>query len=137
MSGRLLFLVIALLISPLSGCEAPRDSSPQTSIATAYTQKLSELLVEGEGRVIKILPDDNQGSRHQRFIIALASGQTLLIAHNIDLAPRISNLTEGDTVAFFGEYIWNAKGGIIHWTHRDPQGRHPAGWIRHAAKKYQ
>lgn len=43
----------------------------------------------GEGVVDRALSDDNDGSRHQRFILRLASGQTLLIAHNIDISLRI------------------------------------------------
>jgi hypothetical protein len=62
---------------------------------------------------------DNQGSRHQRFILKLNSSQTLLIAYNIDLAPKIKNLKVGDHVNFYGEYEWNSKGGVIHWTHHD------------------
>ena len=58
------------------------------------------LLVEGKGIVIKILSDDNEGSLHQRFILKLHSGQTLLVTHNIDLAPRLSSLRENDVVAF-------------------------------------
>ena len=46
----------------------------------------------GSGTVIRLLSDDNQGSRHQRFIIKQSSGRTLLIAHNIDLAPKIYSL---------------------------------------------
>jgi len=85
---------------------------------------------QGSGSVIKILPDDNDGSRHQRFIVQLSSGQTRLIAHNIDIAPRVSPLSVGDSVEFCGEYASNAKGGVIHWTHHDPSGRHPGGWIK-------
>ena len=43
----------------------------------------------------------------------------------------VDSLKEGDSVAFNGEYEWNAKGGVIHWTHRDPQGSHVAGWLKH------
>ncbi len=103
----------------------------------AFKNRKSNFQVEGEGEVIKILPDDLKGSRHQRFIIRLDSGQTLLISHNIDLAPRINKLRKGDSVAFSGEYEWNHKGGVIHWTHHDPAGRHMGGWIKHQGKKYQ
>ncbi|MBW2208308.1 MAG: DUF3465 domain-containing protein [Deltaproteobacteria bacterium] len=81
--------------------------------------------------------NDNQGSRHQRFILRLSSGQTLLVAHNIDLAPKISTLQKGDVVQFFGEYEWNSRGGVIHWTHHDPGGQHVAGWLKHNGRKYE
>jgi hypothetical protein len=84
-----------------------------------------------------MLPDDQDGSRHQRFIVQLASGQTVLIAHNIDIATRVDALKVGDTVRFYGEYVWNARGGVIHWTHHDPQGRHVAGWVMRDGKTYQ
>ena len=93
--------------------------------------------VMSRGEVIRVLPDDNDGSRHQRFIVRLSGGRTLLIAHNIDLAPRVPSIRVGDMVSFNGEYEWNDKGGVIHWTHRDPQNRHQAGWIEHNGKRYQ
>lgn len=106
-------------------------------LGNAFTEQKSGSQVTGEGTVKTLLADDNEGSRHQRFILTLASGQTLLVAHNIDLAPRIPSLKSGDVVAFSGVYEWNAKGGVVHWTHRDPSGRHEAGWLRHAGKTYQ
>ena len=87
--------------------------------------------------MIRVLPDDNDGDRHQRFIIRLASGKTLLVAHNIDIAPRVSPLSEGDTVEYRGEFVWNDKGGVVHWTHHDPSGHHPAGWLKHAGQTFQ
>jgi hypothetical protein len=95
------------------------------------------LSVSFSGSVSRVLSDDNDGSRHQRFILSLSSGQTLLVAHNIDLAPRIAGLREGDRVRFYGEYEWNDQGGVIHWTHADPAGRHLAGWLEHEGRKYQ
>ena len=85
----------------------------------------------------RLLPDDNKGSRHQRFVVALASGQTVLVAHNIDIAPRIGSLRQGDRVQFSGEYEWNDKGGVIHWTHRDPAGSHADGWLKHKGQTYR
>jgi hypothetical protein len=112
-------------------------SSSDEAIEKAFENNQSNIQVGGSGKVIKILPDDTQGSRHQKFIIELNSGQTLLIAHNIDIASRISNLNVGDHVNFYGEYEWNSKGGVVHWTHHDPSDRHEGGWLNHGGKIYQ
>jgi len=106
-------------------------------VALAQANWRSGEQVRGTGTVSRLLSDDNEGSRHQRFILQLSSGRTLLVAHNIDLAPRISSLREGDTVSFYGEYEPNDQGGVIHWTHGDPQGRHTAGWLEHNGRRYQ
>ena len=55
---------------------------------------------------------------------------SVLIAHNLDLAPRVSPLARGDVLEFAGEFVWNDKGGVVHWTHPDPRGHHRAGWLR-------
>ena len=91
----------------------------------------------GEGVVVRLLPDDTHGGRHQRFVLRLPSGRTLLVAHNIDVAPRVAPLAVGDVVAFHGEYASNPQGGVVHWTHRDPAGRHEAGWLRKDGRTFQ
>jgi cold shock CspA family protein len=113
------------------------SSSTDQSIESAFQNHASGVQVVGEGVVERVLSDDNNGSRHQRFILRLASGQTLLIAHNIDLAPRLGSLASGDKVEFNGVYEWNEKGGVIHWTHRDPNGQHATGWLQHNGMIYQ
>ena len=87
---------------------------------SAFEEHRANFVAEGSGTVTRVLSDDNEGSPHQRFIVTLPSGQTLLISHNIDLAHR-----------------WNDKGGVVHWTHRDPEGRHEPGWIRHGGNTYE
>ena len=143
---KLLFLVIAAAVFTYAivqeqGTSLPgvssRTQSTESTLQDAYNNRQSGIQVRGEGVVTAILADDREGSRHQRFIVRLSSGQTLLLAHNIDLAPRINTLKAGDTVAFYGEYEWNEKGGVIHWTHRDPGGRHIAGWLKHDGKTYR
>ena len=108
-----------------------------SAIGRAFASGATNIQVEGEGTVIRVLRDDLNKPRHQRFIVKLASEQTLLITHNIEIAPRIDGLKVGDRVRFNGEYVWNEKGGIIHWTHHDPQGRHVAGWVKYNGKTYQ
>lgn len=134
------FLIVRTGPDPGTGRRAARsmdDRIADDAIANAFASRTSNIQVQGEGTVIRLLPDDMNGSRHQRFIVELASGQTLLLTHNIDLAPRISALEIGDSVRFSGEYIWNSKGGLLHWTHHDPRGRHTAGWIVHGGRTYQ
>jgi len=112
-------------------------SNDAGNLEYAFNNQISNLQVEGEGIVAKVLRDDTEGIRHQRFILRISGEQTVLIAHNIDLAPRAENIKNGDKVKFFGEYEWNKKGGVIHWTHRDPNKKHVNGWIRHQDRQYQ
>jgi hypothetical protein len=106
-------------------------------LAAAFENHERNVKVQGIGRVVRLLPDDDDGIRHQKFILQLASGQKLLVAHNIDLAGRVESLEPGDTVEFRGEFEWNPQGGVIHWTHRDPQRRHADGWLKHDGRTYQ
>lgn len=113
------------------------SSGDSATLAAAFENRTSNLQVEGSGVVEKILKDDLDGSRHQRIILRVSDDQTVLIAHNIDLAPRVENIKKGDRLEFFGEYEWNNKGGVIHWTHRDPANRHVHGWLKHQGRLYQ
>ena len=136
------YLVLASHNRVKSSAALPAISSQGTDksdeiLARAFSNRLSNMKVSGRGIVVRVLPDDNFGNRHQRFIIKLMSGQTLLVAHNIDIASRILGLRAGDEVGFLGEYEWNDQGGVIHNTHRDPGGRHSGGWIEHAGKRYE
>ncbi len=134
--------------------EASPDAGGSASTATSTTESRSKTdtpadrieaiirdgrsgeIMQASGTVAKTLPDDNDGSRHQRFIVRLASGSTLLVAHNIDLAKRVP-VEEGDSVQFRGQYETNDRGGVIHWTHHDPGGRRPGGWVLHGGRNYQ
>lgn len=106
-------------------------------IQQAFDRHQSNVQVQSVGRVKAVLADDNEGSRHQKFILGLDNGLTVLVAHNIDLAPRIKNIQKGDTVEFYGEYEYTEKGGVIHWTHHDPQNRHVGGWLKYEGEIYQ
>jgi len=102
-----------------------------TTIEKAYIAKQSNVQVEGSGKVAKVLADDTKGIHHQKFILKLSTNATVLVAHNIDLSKKIYDLKTGDTVEFSGEYEWNNKGGILHWTHHDPSKKHQDGWLKH------
>jgi hypothetical protein len=136
--------VIVLLISAYfaqnySGLT--RDSEPVSkredsseNISKLITNKVSGKIITVNAKVVSILSDDKQGDRHQRLILKVGNN-TLLLAHNIDIAQRIP-VKKGDLIEVHGEYEWNPKGGIIHWTHRSTN-YHEDGWIKHNNKKYQ
>ncbi len=140
---KLLLLPFALLIYILAQSGSDSISQPSSEIAgdtvlqEAYNGKESDLQIRGQGVVVKVLPDDNKGLRHQKFILRISPEQTVLVAHNIDIAKRIDGLKVGDSVEFYGEYEWTPQGGVIHWTHFDPDGRHIHGWLRHKGMTYQ
>ena len=149
-------LVILALCAALSlaTCRAPTnnttgsqslESTPAVASASmdagaiveAYGAHRNLPQVQGSGVVIKVLKDDTKGLQHQKFLLKVSDNITILIAHNIDLAPRVADVNEGDTVAFKGEYIYTPKGGTVHWTHKDPRGNHQAGWLRHNNRTYE
>ncbi|MCA8969483.1 MAG: DUF3465 domain-containing protein [Planctomycetes bacterium] len=105
-------------------------------VARAFAAKKSDVFVEVQGVVVHILPLDNEGTRHQNFLFELSNDITLKISHNIDLADPIPNLRKGMRLRIRGEYEYNDKGGVLHWTHHDPARRHPDGWIEVDGKRY-
>ena len=94
-----------------------------------YGKSSQDEWIEDRGLVVRLLNDDGEDGEHQRFVVRLAGGQTLLVAHNVALAERVP-LGIGDRVAFRGVYEWNERGGVVHWTHRDPLGDDDAGFVR-------
>ena len=132
-----ILLTVAALIA---GFTAQIQSPAQDFVAIlqeAFENQKSDIQIQGEGVVIRLLSDDLVVPRHQRFIIRISPKQTLLVAHNIDIADRVPNLQTNSTIEFYGEYEWNAEGGVIHWTHHDPDGSHIGGWLKYAGITYQ
>ncbi|MSR13943.1 MAG: DUF3465 domain-containing protein [Gammaproteobacteria bacterium] len=145
---KLLLIGIVVLAWYFGGGESSLDPAPNNDSAgapsnvdnallSAFRKQQSNVQVHSQGHVVKLLPDDNQGSRHQRFIVEIASGHTVLIAHNIDLASRVASLKAGDQIEFNGEYEWNPQGGVVHWTHHDPENQHRPAWIKRNGHTYQ
>jgi len=108
----------------------------QSEIIAAQSRGAKNVPMTVTARVFNLLPDDTRGKRHQRFLLKLNNGSTVLVAHNIDLAPHVP-LRVGDMVTIKGEYVWNQKGGVMHYTHHSTNLRHEGGFIELAGKKYK
>lgn len=127
----LLVVVAYYGLTELTDTFLSKATVSDSALVSAFETRQSHVQIAGSGVVLKLLPDDLEGSKHQRFLVRTGTGQVLLVVHNIDIAPRIVDLQVGAPISFYGEYIWNAQGGLIHWTHRDPGTRHTGGWIRY------
>jgi hypothetical protein len=127
------------------GVEAPpaslaREGAPtpgEDAAETAFRDRADGRVIQVQGEITRTLADDRDGSRHQRFIMRTVSGISLLVAHNIDIAPRLDGLARGDALNLQGEYVWNDQGGLMHWTHHDPGGNHRGGYIEWRGRRYQ
>lgn len=130
---------------------SPSSKAPTTStqsqhkdesqkLQDAFRQRRSKVWATVPVKVRKTLLDDNEGSRHQRFLVNLNDGQSILVAHNIDLAPR-APIKAGQTIWIRGRYEWSDKGGVLHWTHHDPKKPNRQaereGWIEVNGKRYE
>jgi hypothetical protein len=131
-----LILVVLAVYQYYSHEQSATDYGVATdSVQAAYAARQSNTWLETRGRISRVLRDDNEGSRHQKFILELEDGHTVMIAHNIDLAERIP-ARENLSVRVRGRYEWNDRGGVIHWTHHDPEGRLQGGWIEVNGNRY-
>lgn len=111
--------------------------TPISLISAYFVNKDSGVNVTVKGNVTRLLSNDTIGDWHQRFIIRMSNAQTLLIAHNIDIASPVSGVSINSIVYVHGEYVWNNEGGLVHWTHHDPQYKHENGWIWFNNRKYE
>ena len=145
MKKQLLALMVIAVAVSFTACHAPNSAQQFESAASMDAGAIVEAFathrnlpqVQGGGVVTKVLKDDTKGLQHQKFLLKVSDNITILIAHNIDLAPRVVDIREGDTVEFKGEYVYTPKGGTVHWTHKDPRGNHAAVWLKHNGKTYE
>ena len=120
----------------LASCGAAAQAD-DAAIAADYHNHQSNVEVTADGTVVRLLADRTSSTgTHEQFIIKLSSQNlTVEIEHNISIGTRVP-VADGDHVIVHGEYVWNSKGGLIHFTHHDPQGTHEGGYIEDNGRTY-
>lgn len=74
-------------------------------------------------------------AEHEAFEVATRAG-SLEIVDNVAIAPRVP-VSPGDRIEVRGELVHDpGRGAIVHWTHRDPAGKHPDGFIQFRGQTY-
>lgn len=135
--ARAIGAVLALVMVASCVPAAPTAGADNALARRAFESHAEKVQLTIDGVVDRILADQiGPSGPHERFIVRLADvGLTVLIEHNLSLAPRVP-VVAGERVSARGEYIWNDQGGLLHFTHHDPDGSHEAGYIRYAGKRY-
>src|SRR5690242_4437998 len=123
-------LVAALLAAGICGC-ASAQAPDDRALCDAYAGQRSHVEVVADGTITRLLGvRPGVESPHEGFLLRLASGCTLIVRVevNTDFTGTIP-LRPGERVSVKGEYEYYPLGGVIHWTHHDPRGRHENGYI--------
>lgn len=128
-------LACAVLLSACETTQSPDDSA----VCAAYSASRSHVEVVADGTVTRVLGTrPGRVSPHEGFLLSLGSGCKLVVRveANTDFTGAIP-ITAGQHVSVKGEYEYYSLGGVIHWTHRDPRGRHEGGYIEAGGQTYE
>jgi hypothetical protein len=72
---------------------------------------------------------------HEAFDVRSSAGR-LEVVDNVSIAPRCPVRT-GDSIEVCGQMVHDpGRQPVVHWTHHDPAGRHPGGFIRLDGRLY-
>jgi hypothetical protein len=133
-------LVLALVIA--AACTSALQPQASVTSDNAAAQRAFEHHTDGveltiSGTVDRALSDlSGPSGPHERFIVLLADVKmTVLIEHNLSIAPRVP-VEVGEGIVVHGEYVWNAQGGLVHFTHHDPDRSHEGGYVLYAGRRY-
>jgi Protein of unknown function (DUF3465) len=126
-------LAVTVFLAACGAAAQPDDAA----IVSDFQNHRSTVEVTADGSVVRLLPDRASSTgTHEQFIVKLSSGDlTVEVEHNISIGAR-APVKLGDHVVVHGEYIWNDQGGLIHFTHHDPQGTHEGGYIQDNGKTF-
>jgi hypothetical protein len=123
-------LLVALIGASLCACagsQAPDDAA----VCGAFSAQRSGVEVVAQGMVTRVLGvQAGRSSPHEGFLLRLDSGCAIVVRVevNTDFTGSIP-LSVGERVLVKGDYEYYSRGGVIHWTHRDPRGHHENGYV--------
>jgi hypothetical protein len=126
---------MALATLLLAGCASGASGDAANgAVYDAWRAQRSYVQVTADGSVARVLGvREGPSGLHEGFLLhlrgAAGRGLTVRVEDNVDITGRIP-LRPGDDVVVKGEYIYDPRGGLIHYTHHDPRGRHPSGYVR-------
>ncbi len=110
-----------------------------SGVCAAFAGGQSHVEVVARGNVTRILGTRaGRSGSHEGYLVRLDSGCDLVVKveTNVTLTGPVP-LHTGEPVIVKGEYEFYSLGGVIHWTHRDPEGRHEGGYVQAGGSTFQ
>lgn len=124
--------LLPLLLLALMGCAGAPETIEQAMASCA--RGASSVAVVASGTVAQLLGTySSPTGQHEGFTLR-SKAMTIRIEDNVSITGPIP-LSKGEPVTLQGQYECND--GVIHWTHRDPRGRHIGGYIEAGGKIYR
>ena len=131
--------VALLALALAAGCASHPETPDNGLVCKTYAAQAGKQEVLAQGNVVAVLGTMlGPSGHHEGFLLHLTGDcdLTVRVETNVDLTGPVP-LKAGEAAIVKGEYEYSALGGVIHWTHIDPGGRHVAGYVQAAGKVYQ
>jgi hypothetical protein len=138
---KIAYVAVLASAGSLGACAPATDDASNGAVYDAWRTGRSHVEVTASGSVARLLGErEGPSGRHLGFILHLSGsagrGLSVRVEDNLDLTGEIP-IGEGESVTVRGEYIYEPAGGLIHYTHKDPRGRHDAGYVQASGRIYQ
>ncbi|HET7813972.1 MAG TPA: DUF3465 domain-containing protein [Candidatus Baltobacteraceae bacterium] len=134
-------IALALL---LSGCAGSSSYVALDRMQSACANGASHGEITLSGQVVRVLgARRSRSGEHEGFVFRTPScsperrpcpPSDVKVEVNEDITGPMQ-VAEGDAVTVRGQYECND--GVVHWTHRDPRGRHVDGFVDVNGVRYQ
>ena len=124
------------------GCAGPAGGDASNGqIYDAWRAGRSGVEVQATGSVARVLGKRTGPSGpHEGFLLHLTGagghGLTVRVESNLDIIGTLP-VVDGEPATVRGEYEYDQRGGVIHWTHHDPMGRHANGFVEIGGRRYE
>lgn len=119
---------MAMALLALASCTPGANDA---GLCQAIASRSSGVEVIADGTVAQLLGTAiGSSGAHEGFILHLESGcaATLRVETNVAFTGPVP-LHIGERVVVKGEYDHDPDGEVIHFTHRELDGRHPGGYV--------
>lgn len=87
-----------------------------------------------DATIVRVLGErDSRSGLHEGFVIRVHD-RTFRVEDNVNITGPIP-MQRGQAVSLLGQLECDDL--VIHWTHRDPRGRHPSGYVKVNGRLYE